>query len=134
MPGISHFNPPELPAPSGYSHASAGSGELVFLAGQVGSDRSGKIQDPGDIAAQFGLAIRNLGIALEGSGCAPDDVVKVTYLVTDVAAYRAAAKEIGGHYRAVFGRHFPASTLLEVKGLYDPEAMVEIEAVAVRSS
>ncbi|TMD55611.1 MAG: RidA family protein [Chloroflexi bacterium] len=102
MPGISHFNPPELPAPRGYSHASAGSGEVVFLAGQVGSDRSGKIQSPGDLAAQFRLAIQNLGIALAGN-------------------------------RAVFGRHFPASTLLEVKGLYDPEAMIEIEAVAVRS-
>jgi len=133
MPGISHFNPPELPAPRGYSHASAGSGEVVFLAGQVGSDGSGKIQAPGDVAAQFGLAIRNLGIALAGSHCQPDDVVKITYLVTDVAAYRAASKVIGEHYRAVFGRHFPASTLLEVKGLYDPEAMIEIEAVAVRS-
>jgi len=133
MPGINHFNPPELPAPSGYSHASAGSGEVVFLAGQVGADRSGKIQDPGDIAAQFGLAIRNLGIAVDGSRCARDDVVKITYLVTDVAAYRAASKAIGEHYRAVFGRHYPASTLLEVNGLYDPEAMVEIEAVAIRS-
>ena len=133
MPGISHFNPPELPAPHGYSHASAGSGEVVFLAGQVGSDRSGKIQAPGDLAAQFELAIHNLGIALAGSRCQPDDVVKITYLVTDAAAYRAAAKVIGEHYRAVFGRYFPASTLLEVKGLYDPDAMVEIEAVAIRS-
>jgi enamine deaminase RidA (YjgF/YER057c/UK114 family) len=133
MPGISHFNPPELPAPSGYSHASAGSGEVVFFAGQVGCDRSGTIQNPGDIAAQFGLAIRNLGIAIDGSRCAPDEVVKISYLVTDIAAYRAASKAIGEHFRAVFGRHFPASTLLEVKRLYDPEAMVEIEAVAVRS-
>jgi enamine deaminase RidA (YjgF/YER057c/UK114 family) len=134
MPGISHFNPPELPAPSGYSHASAGSGEVVFLAGQVGCDQTGKIQNPGDIAAQFGLAIRNLGIALGGSHCEPADVVKISYLVTDVSAYRAASRAIGEHYRAVFGRHFPASTLLEVKGLYDPDAMVEIEAVAVRSA
>jgi enamine deaminase RidA (YjgF/YER057c/UK114 family) len=132
MSGVSHFNPPELPVPSGYSHASSGSGEVVFVGGQVGCDVSGKILEPGDMTAQFGRAIRNLGIALAAAGCGPTDVIKVNYLVTDVTAYRAALKPIGAHYREVFGRNFPASTLLEVKGLFDPEAMVEIEAVAVR--
>jgi enamine deaminase RidA (YjgF/YER057c/UK114 family) len=133
MPGISHYNPPELPAPSGYSHASSGSGDLVFVGGQVGCDATGRILEPGDIAAQFGRAIRNLGIALAAAGCQPADVVKLTYLVTDVASYRAASKRIGAHYREVFGRHFPASTLLEVRGLFDPRAAVEIEAIAVRA-
>lgn len=128
----SHYNPPDLPAPSGYSHASSGSGEVVFIGGQVGCDVSGKILEPGDIAAQFGRAVRNLAIALDSAGCKPSDVVKITYLVTDVAAYRAARKPIGAHYREVFGRHFPASTLIEVKGLFDPWAAVEIEAVAIR--
>ena len=132
MPRISHHNPPELPAPSGYSHASSGSGEVVFVGGQVGCDVSGRIQEPGDMAAQFGRAIRNLGVALRAAGCEPPDVVKITYLVTDVAAYRDLLKPIGAHYRAVFGRHYPASTMLEVKGLYDPAAIVEIEAVAIR--
>ncbi len=132
MSGISHYNPPELPAPSGYSHASSGSGEVVFVGGQVGCDASGRILEPGDMAAQFGRAIRNLGIALEAARCQPADVIKVNYLVTDVAAYRAALKPIGAHYREVFGRHFPAATLAEVKGLFDPDALVEIEAVAVR--
>ena len=84
------------------------------------------------MAAQFGRAIRNLGVALRAAGCEPPDVVKITYLVTDVAAYRDLLKPIGAHYRAVFGRHYPASTMLEVKGLYDPAAIVEIEAVAIR--
>jgi enamine deaminase RidA (YjgF/YER057c/UK114 family) len=132
MPGISHHNPPELPAPSGYSHASSGSGEVVFIGGQVGCDVSGRILEPGDMAAQFGRAIRNLGIALRAAGCEPADVVKITYLVTDVAAYRDQRKPIGGHYREVFGRNYPASTLVEVKGLFDPDALVEIEAVAIR--
>src|ERR1700737_3509588 len=122
MSGVIHHNPPELPVPSGYSHASSGTGEMVFIGGQVGCDVSGRILEPGDIAAQFGRAIRNLGIALAAAGCLPADVVKVTYLVTDVAAYRAARKPIGVHYRDAFGRHFPASTLLEVKGLFDPWA------------
>ena len=132
MSGIQHHNPAELPAPSGYSHASSGSGDVVFIGGQVGCDVSGRILEPGDMAGQFGRALRNVGIALAAAGCRPADVVKFNYLVTDVAAYRAARKAIGGHYREVFGRHFPASTLIEVKGLFDPEAMVEIEAVAVR--
>jgi enamine deaminase RidA (YjgF/YER057c/UK114 family) len=131
MSAVRNFNPPELPAPAGYSHASSASGEVVYVGGQVGCDVSGRIIEPGDLAAQFGRAIRNLGIALAAAGSEPANVVKVTYLVTDVAAYRTARKPIGAHYRAVFGRHFPASTLIEVKGLFDPDAMVEIEAVAV---
>jgi enamine deaminase RidA (YjgF/YER057c/UK114 family) len=133
MPGISHFNPPELPAPSGYSHASSGSGDLVFIGGQVGCDVSGRILNPGDLTAQFGVAIRNLGVALASAECRPDDAVKIVYYVTDVDAYRAASKAIGAHYQAVFGRHFPASTLVGVQRLFDPDAMVEIEAVAVRT-
>jgi enamine deaminase RidA (YjgF/YER057c/UK114 family) len=133
MPGISHFNSPELPAPSGYSHASSGSGDLVFIGGQVGSDVSGRILNPGDMTEQFGVAIRNLGVALASAECRPDDVVKILYYVTDVEAYKAASKQIGKYYRAVFGHHYPASPLVGVKGLYDPQAMIEIEAVAVRS-
>lgn len=127
-----NFNPPTLPKPSGFSHAT-GAGDIVHFGGQVGCDATGRILAPGDMAAQFALALKNLALALEGAGCAPTDVVKITYLVTDVAAYRAVLSEAGAAYREVFGRYFPASTLIEVKGLFDPEAMVEIECVAVRS-
>ena len=131
MPGVEHHNPAELPPPAGYSHASS-AGDLVCIGGQVGSDATGRIREPGDVAAQFGRAIANVGVALKAAGCTTDDVIKLTYLVTDVAAYRAARKPIGAAYREVFERNFPASTLIEVKGLYDPDAMVEIEAIAVR--
>ena len=133
MPGISHFNPPELPAPSGYSHASSGSGDLVFIGGQVAADVGGRVLHPGDMTAQFEVAVGNLAIALAAADCGPDDVVKIVYYVTDLAAYKANSREIGKRYQAVFGRHFPASTLVEVKSLFDPAAMIEIEAVAVRS-
>src|ERR1700682_6852662 len=99
MSGVIHHNPPELPVPSGYSHASSGTGEIVFIGAQVGCDVSGRILEPGDIAAQFGRAIRNLVIALAAAGCQPTDVVKITYMVTDVAAHRAAVKTIGAPYR-----------------------------------
>lgn len=127
-----NFNPPNLPKPSGFSHAT-GAGDIVHFGGQVGSDASGRILAPGDMAAQFRQAIRNLGVAIEGAHCAPTDVVKIMYFVTDVAAYRAVLKEAGVAYREVFDRHFPASTLIEVKELFDPAALVEIDCVAVRS-
>jgi enamine deaminase RidA (YjgF/YER057c/UK114 family) len=125
-----NFNPPELAPASGFSHATSGGG-LVFLGGQVGSDESGRIVEPGDLVAQFGRAIRNVGVALRAGGSSPEQAVKLTYYVTDVGAYRAGLKEIGAAYREVFGRHFPATSLFGVAALFDPDAMVEIECVAL---
>jgi enamine deaminase RidA (YjgF/YER057c/UK114 family) len=133
MRDVELFNPPELAPPVGFSHAAA-AGDLVVLGGQVGSDASGQVLAPGDITAQFTQAIRNVGTALRAAGSAPERAVKLTYFVTDVAAYRANLKPIGAAYREVFGHHYPATSLFEVKGLYDPEALVEIECLAVRVS
>ena len=131
MPDIELFNPEELGPPVGFSHAAA-AGELVVLGGQIGCDSSGRVLAPGDIAAQFARAIENVATALRAAVSSPEQAVKLTYFVTDVAAYRANLKAIGAAYRAVFERHFPATSLFEVKGLFDPEAMVEIECMAVR--
>jgi enamine deaminase RidA (YjgF/YER057c/UK114 family) len=131
MPEIRNVNPPGLPRPVGYSHATA-AGELVFFGGQIGCDQSGRVTHPGDMARQCGQAFENLKTALEGAGCKPENVVKLTYFVTDVGAYKAAAREVGASYRAVFGKHYPASTLVEVQALYEPEALFEVECVALR--
>jgi|SRR5215469_4454835 len=133
MPVVELFNPPELAPPVGFSHAAA-AGELVVLGGQTGSDATGHIVEPGDIAAQFARAIRNVDTALRAAGSSPERVVKLTYFVTDVAAYRANLKPIGAAYRDVFERHYPATSLFEVKGLFDPEAMIEIECIALRDA
>lgn len=134
-PGIASevrlYNPAQLSPPRGFSHAAAAAG-WVWLGGQIASDADGNVLHPGDMAAQFDAAIRNVGIALDAAGCTPDDVVKLMYFVTDVRAYREALKPIGASYRSVFGRHYPASTLIEIKGLFEPDAMIEIEGVAVR--
>ena len=127
------INPSRLSSPVGFSHVAEAAG-WVWLGGQIGADASGRVENPADIAVQFALAIRNVATALEAAGCQPENVVKLTYYVTDVAAYRAALKPIGQSYREVFGRHFPASSLFEVKGLFDAEAMIEIECVAFRES
>lgn len=132
-PNVSVRNPASLSPPRGYSHV-AEAGGWVWLGGQISSDASGSVVHSGDIAAQFARALQNLATAIDAAGCAPSDVVKITYFVTDVAAYREALKPIGVSYRAVFGTHYPASSLLEVKGLFEPEAMIEIECVAIRAS
>jgi enamine deaminase RidA (YjgF/YER057c/UK114 family) len=131
MPDIELFNPPALAPPVGFAHAAA-AGDLVLLGGQTGTDDTGRIVAPGDLVAQFARAIRNVATALEAAGSAPQRAIKLTYFVTDVAAYRAGLKPIGAAYRDVFGRHYPAASLFEVRGLFDPEALVEIECIALR--
>jgi len=124
-------NPASLAKPSGYTHGIAASGRFLFLAGQTGMDASGRITAPGDLVAQFRQALANLKMVLDEAGGQMTDVVKLTLFVTDKAAYRAQLKPIGAAYREVFGRYFPAMTLVEVKSLYDDEALIEIEGMAV---
>lgn len=104
----------------------------MWIGGQAGTDETGSIVERGDVVAQFRRAIRNLAIALRAAGCEPEDTVKLTYYLTDLADYRRKLSVIGSEYREVFGRHYPASTLVEVRTLFDPDALVEIDAVAVR--
>jgi enamine deaminase RidA (YjgF/YER057c/UK114 family) len=126
-----NVNPEELGPARGFSHATIAGG-TVWLGGQIGSDASGKVVDPGDVAAQFARAIRNVATALRAAGCGPEDTVKLTYYVTDLTAYRENLRAIGTAYREVFGRHYPATTLIEVRSLFEPAALVEIDAIAVR--
>jgi len=127
-----NLNPKELGPPRGFSHVTVAGG-MVWVAGQIGSDETGALVDPADVVAQFGRAIRNVATALEAAGCKPEDTVKLTYFVTDLSIYKQNLSAIGDVYREVFGRHYPATTLVEVSSLFDRDAMVEIEAVAVRS-
>ena len=124
-----NFNPEELAPAKGFSHATVAGG-LVWLGGQIGSDSTGKVLEPGDIVAQFKRAAGNVSIALRAAGSAPKDTVKLTYFVTDLKAYKANLRAIGSAYREVFGHHYPATTLVEVRSLFDPDALIEIEAVA----
>ena len=125
-----NVNPEDLGPARGFSHATVAGG-LVWLGGQIGSDATGKVLDPGDIAAQYARAVRNVSVALRAVGSEPADVVKLTYYVTDLKTYKDNLRAIGGAYREVFGHHYPATTLVEVSSLFDPDALVEIEAVAV---
>ena len=125
------MNPPDLAPARGFSHVTI-AGDTVWIGGQAGLDAAGNIVERGDVVAQFARAIRNLRTALRAAGCEPEDTVKLTYYVTDLTGYKRNLAVIGSAYREVFGRHYPASTLVEVHSLFDPNALVEIDAIAVR--
>lgn len=124
-------NPEGLSDPAGYAHVVvAAPGRLVFLAGQIASDADGICR--GDtIAEQLDLALRNVVTALSAVGGAPEHLVSIQIYTTDIEAYRAERREIGERYRAVLGRHYPATSLLAVSGLFDPAALVEVVCTAV---
>ncbi len=125
------INPPELAKPRGFSHGIVvEGGRLLMLAGQDASDGEGRITAPGDLVAQYEQVIKNLKAVIEVAGGTLQDVVKLNIYITDRDAYRAQLKPLGEIYRAYFGRHYPAMALFEVKGLFNPDAMIEMEGVA----
>lgn len=126
-------NPASLAKPVGFSHAfEVRGGRVLFLAGQVAYDKDGNVVGRGDIVAQFRQVCGNLKAVVESQGGTLQDVVKLTIYVLDKTNYRANGKAIGQVYREYFGRHYPAMTLVEVKGLYDQTdgVMLEIEGIA----
>jgi enamine deaminase RidA (YjgF/YER057c/UK114 family) len=125
-------NPESLGAPRGWSHGmlAPSGGRVLFVAGQPGwsNDATGA---PPDFAAQFALALDKVLAVVRAAGGEPRDIGRMTVFVTDLAAYRASLGPLGEAWRARFGRHYPAMALVEVKGLVDRGATVEIEATAV---
>lgn len=124
-------NPPGLARPSGFSHGIEAQGRLLFLAGQTAQDAQGRILAPGDLVGQFRQALANVRTVVEARGGTLRDLVKLTFYVLDRDDYRARLKPIGQVYREMLGGHYPATTLVEVKALWDDEALVEIDGIAV---
>jgi enamine deaminase RidA (YjgF/YER057c/UK114 family) len=127
---IERINPESLATPSGFSHAVRASGTTVYLAGQTGMDTDGMIVN-GGIVAQFEQALGNLMTALRASGGEPPHLTKVTIYIVDVPSYRAHAGEIGAVWRRLAGREYPAAAGIGVARLWDDDALVEIEGIAV---
>ncbi len=131
-PELRSIAPAELGAARGYSHgvlAPAG-GRILFVAGQIGGDAAGRVVS-GDFTAQFEQALRNVVAVVRAAGGEPRQLARLTIYVTDRSEYSAQLAAVGEAYRRVVGRHYPAMALVEVRGLLDPEAKVEIEATAV---
>ena len=124
-------NPPGLPRPSGFCHGIAARGRLLFLAGQTAQDATGRIVAPDDLVGQFRRALTNVAAVVQAGGGTLRDLVKLTFYVVDKRDYRTKAKPIGEVYRELLGGHYPATTLVEVRALWDDDALVEIDGIAV---
>jgi enamine deaminase RidA (YjgF/YER057c/UK114 family) len=124
------LQPKNWMSPRGYSNGVAAEGRQVFIAGQIGwNERCELVGD--DFARQAERALANIVEVLAEAGGEPRHLTRLTWFVTDKAAYVARQKEIGEAYRRVIGRHFPAMSLIVVAGLLEPGAKVEIEGTAV---
>lgn len=124
------INPPELAEPKGFSHAVIGQGTTVFLAGQTALDADGHVVGT-TVVEQFERALGNLLAALRAAGGRPEQLASLTVYVTDMADYRANAREIGAVWRRLVGRDYPAMAAIGVARLWDATAMVEVQGFAV---
>ncbi|MFZ9898084.1 MAG: RidA family protein [Gemmatimonadaceae bacterium] len=124
------LHPDGWAAPKGYANGILATGRQLHVAGQIGWDAQQRMV-PGGLVPQTRQALENIVAVLASGGARPEHLVRLTWYLTDRAAYLAASKEIGAVYREVIGRHYPAMTAVEVSALMESEALVEIEATAV---
>ena len=125
-------NPESLGTPRGWNNGliAPPGGRLLFVAGQTGWESAAAGPPPG-FADQFVRALDKVLAVVRAAGGGPQDIARLTLFVTDLAAYRASLGPLGVVWRARFGTHYPAMALLEVKGLVERGALIEMEATAV---
>src|SRR5215208_4652843 len=126
------INPEALGAPSGYSNGLLvdGGGKLLFIAGQIAWDNNQMIVSD-DFIEQFDKALGNVFTVVHAAGGEPYHIRRLVIYVTNKVEYRERTKEVGERYRKYMGKHFPAMVLVQVAGLLDDRAKVEIEGMAV---
>jgi enamine deaminase RidA (YjgF/YER057c/UK114 family) len=124
------LQPAEWPRPKGYANGMAARGRMIFISGQVGWDGQGHFTSD-NLAEQVKQALRNIVRVLEEAQAEPRHLVRLTWYVLSREAYLREAREIGAGYREVLGKCFPAMSVVEVRGLVEQRALVEIEATAV---
>jgi enamine deaminase RidA (YjgF/YER057c/UK114 family) len=117
--------------PKGYANGIAAQGRLIVTGGQIGWNPETCQFETDDFAEQTAQTLKNVMAVLREAGAEPRHVVRLTWYITDKAAYLAAQREIGRAYREVMGRHFPAMAVVVVAGLLEDRAKVEIEGTAV---
>lgn len=123
--------PEGWPVPRGYANGMVAEGRVLVTGGLVGWDKDGVFAD--GFLGQLRQTLVNIKAVVEAGGGRVEDIVRLTWYVTDIAAYRASLKEMGPVYREVLGRHFPAMAVVQVVALVEPQALIEIEATAVIS-
>jgi enamine deaminase RidA (YjgF/YER057c/UK114 family) len=124
------LQPPEWMQPRGYSNGIAASGRMVCVSGMIGWDAQGQFHSD-DFAEQTRQALQNIVEVLAQANAKPEHIVRMTWYVVDKKEYVAAYKEIGVIYRELIGKHYPCMTAVQVAGLIEDRARVEIEVTAM---
>ena len=124
------LQPPGWARPKGFSNGVSASGKLVFIAGQIGYTGQG-IWEAKDFAGQFRQTLKNTLAVLAEAGGRPEHIVRMTWYVIDKQEYLGAIREVGSAYRELIGKHYPAMAVVQVSGLIENEARLEIETTAV---
>jgi enamine deaminase RidA (YjgF/YER057c/UK114 family) len=124
------LQPPGWAQPKGYSNGVAARGRVVCVSGMVGWDAQGRFHTD-DFVGQARQALENIVAVLREAGAGPEHIVRMTWYVLDKREYLASGRELGAAYREVIGRHYPAMSAVQVAGLMEERARVEIEATAI---
>ena len=124
------LQPPGWARPRGYSNGIMARGRMVFVSGMIGWDAECQFQTD-DFAGQVRQALQNVLDVLREAGAGPQHIARMTWYVVDKHEYKGAYPAIGAIYRELIGKHYPAMTAVEVAGLLEPRARVEIEVTAV---
>ena len=122
--------PDGWPRPKGYANGVIAQGRMLFIAGMIGWDADGVFHTD-DLGGQVRQALRNVADVLKAAGGSGDNIVRMTWYVTDKRAYLAASREVGQAFREIIGNYDIAMTAVEVKALIEDRALVEIEATAM---
>ena len=126
---MKHINPETWPRPSGYSNGIAAEGKMIFVAGMVGWNTEGVF--PAGFKAQLQQVLENTVAVLQAGGAGPEHIVRMTWFVKDLDAYRQNIPAIGQIYRQVIGKNFPVMAVVGVNDLVERDALLEIETTAV---
>ena len=124
------LQPPDWAEPKGYANGILARGALLFVGGQIGWNAQQQFESD-DFVAQTRQALLNIAAVLKAGGAGPEHMVRMTWYVVDRVEYIDSLKALGGIYREVMGKNFPAMTCVQVAGLVEERARVEIEVTAV---
>ena len=127
---MTKLQPPDWAEPRGYANGVMARGALIFVGGQIGWNAAQQFESD-DFIAQTRQALLNIVAVLNAGGAGPEHMVRMTWYVTNRAEYLASLKELGTAYREIMGKNFPAMTCVEVAGLVEDRARIEIEVTAV---
>lgn len=124
------LQPPDWAEPKGYANGIMARGALIFVGGQIGWNAA-QVFESDDFVVQARQALLNIAAVLKAGGAEPKHMVRMTWYIKDKQEYSSRLKELGSVYREVMGKSFPAMTCVEVSGLVEDRAQIEIEVTAV---